>query len=61
MKANLHPALKDLLQRVQPAETGIKMDSIGNWSCAKLGLRGYGTLRQLQNAIAKKKAKLGIK
>lgn len=33
---------------------GIRMDSIGNWSCARLGLRGYRTRRQLLNAIKRK-------
>lgn len=58
MNNPLHPALRDLLRPIEPESSGIRMDGIGNWSCPKLGLRGYGTLRQLKNAIAKKQAKL---
>lgn len=51
----LHPALRDLLRPIGNDESlGIRMDGIGNWSCARLGLRGYGTYRQLRNAMAKK-------
>lgn len=57
-KPALHPALRDLLRPVEPESSGIRMDGIGCWSCARLGLRGYGTLHQLKNAMAKKQAKL---
>lgn len=51
-------AIHDLLKPVEPAESGIRMESLGNWSCAKLGLRGFRSLQTLKNAMVKKKAKL---
>lgn len=56
-KTQLHPALADLLRPVEPAESGIQMRGIGNWSCPRLGLYGYSTLQKLKNAIRKKNTK----
>lgn len=56
---SLHPALSDLLRPVEPDYSGIRMRHIGCWECAKHGLFGYGTLRQLKNAIARKQRKGG--